>query len=242
MKDSIQLLDERTFQSTKFNIKDVETGDVCAVNSCYNSDFDSVTHHAFNVHYKQLSAWENFLVQFGRIYEFMGLQKLVRGVTIGWTEHEVGIYVGSILTAYGELTYNAQDKTIKFESPLNLIPDKATLIGLIKHEISKIKTKGYWLLIPFAISLIFIVRRLKRYYANLQKSNLFPVTEEPKNPNFAEVDDEYRCVVCCDRPRDVILKPCLHFALCRECYKVIQSDKCLVCKEPITQIVPVILS
>jgi len=235
--------EERSYRFAKFAIRDPETKDSCPVNSCYSSEITGVSHHAFNVHYKELNTWEKFLVQIGKIFEFLGFHSVLKGITIGWTEHEIGISVGSILTAYGELIYNAADKTIRFESPLNLIPDKATLLREIQDEISKICTKGLWLLIPFGISLIYVIKRLQRYYAARKKEKM--LAREVKDVPFSKfenIDDEYKCVVCCDRPRDLILKPCLHFSLCADCYTLILNDKCPICKENIATIVPVIFS
>jgi len=239
--NSTQDKEERSYRFAKFGIRDPETKDSCPVNSCYSSEITGVSHHAFNIHYKELNTWEKFLVQIGKIYEFLGLHRALRGITIGWTEHEIGISVGSILTAYGELIYNVADKSIRFESPLNLIPDKATLLRDIQDEIGKIYTKGIWLFIPFGISLIYLIKRLQKYYAAKQKEKM--LASQVKNipiANFEDIDDEYKCVVCCDRPRDVIMKPCLHFSLCAECYKLIQNDKCPICKEHIDSIAPVI--
>lgn len=66
--------------------------------------------------------------------------------------------------------------------------------------------------------------------------------EEPEEPFFSPAqsldntsssssnDLDGICVVCMDRPRDVILKPCNHTACCAACFMRLESRKCPVCR------------
>ena len=51
--------------------------------------------------------------------------------------------------------------------------------------------------------------------------------------------DDYKCVVCLDRPRDIIAKPCLHYSLCGACYARLDRKTCPLCKKPITGVIEV---
>jgi hypothetical protein len=45
-------------------------------------------------------------------------------------------------------------------------------------------------------------------------------------------DDNHLCVVCMEHPRNIVLVPCGHMALCKECCNTIitdQKNKCPMC-------------
>lgn len=50
----------------------------------------------------------------------------------------------------------------------------------------------------------------------------------------AQAEPETTCVVCLDRPRDVLLLPCRHFSICGVCSAQIR-DRCPVCRRTITE-------
>jgi len=59
---------------------------------------------------------------------------------------------------------------------------------------------------------------------------LSPAQSEDKLSSSSSTDQEGICVVCMDRPRDVILKPCNHTACCAACFMRLESRKCPVCR------------
>lgn len=50
------------------------------------------------------------------------------------------------------------------------------------------------------------------------------------NSTSSSTDKEGICVVCMDRPRDVVLEPCGHTACCAACFMRLESQKCPICR------------
>lgn len=36
-----------------------------------------------------------------------------------------------------------------------------------------------------------------------------------------DIDDEMKCIICVDKARSVILKPCMHTLMCRTCLSTV---------------------
>ncbi|KRX06448.1 hypothetical protein PPERSA_05061 [Pseudocohnilembus persalinus] len=64
-----------------------------------------------------------------------------------------------------------------------------------------------------------------------------------ENMNFDEFDDSMKCIICIDKPRSVILKPCMHTILCQQCCSQLAQQKniCPICKEPIKGIIDILV-
>jgi len=150
-----------------FSLKDALTRDVCSVRKNLDVEtIDSLDLIAEQTKMKELNFFEEILVQLGRVIAVLGIFKrdifLFRGLSLGWTEHEFGISVGNALTVYGELTYNAVEKTLRFESPLAFVAEKASLVKKLKDTVSSLYMKIILLLIPFTISSVYLIRRAMR--------------------------------------------------------------------------------
>jgi hypothetical protein len=49
-------------------------------------------------------------------------------------------------------------------------------------------------------------------------------------------DDAHVCVVCMEEPRSIVLVPCGHMALCKDCCQTIiveQQKKCPMCQQDV---------
>jgi len=71
-----------------------------------------------------------------------------------------------------------------------------------------------------------------------------PIITNPNENNNSEtasvLDDEFRCIICSDRRRDVVLVPCGHLSICLTCSNLLPEPKrCPVCRSDVTQIVKV---
>ena len=66
------------------------------------------------------------------------------------------------------------------------------------------------------------VRRCVKFYGKL-KTVFEEINERDRNDKMAKISeiltDDFRCVTCWDRPKNVILKPCMHMALCGCCLR-----------------------
>ncbi|CAH6420482.1 Hypothetical protein UVM_LOCUS160 [uncultured virus] len=54
-------------------------------------------------------------------------------------------------------------------------------------------------------------------------------------------DEDDLCIVCCDRPANTLVVPCLHCVVCRECSLLLATDRlnakvCVKCRQPIVAV------
>lgn len=61
---------------------------------------------------------------------------------------------------------------------------------------------------------------------NIRKENEILKKENDK------IRDSYRCIVCYENCRNVIIEPCLHFACCDKCTDTL--PECPICRGPCT--------
>jgi len=59
--------------------------------------------------------------------------------------------------------------------------------------------------------------------------------EKPSAPNaeFHPQKDETVCVICLERTRNILLLPCKHICLCRECFNKTKIAHCPVCRSAV---------
>jgi len=151
-----------------FALKDAITSDRVSVRKNLEVEtLDALDPIAEETKMKELNLFEKVLVQIGRVIAIFGIFKrdwlIFRGISLGWTEHEFGITLGNGLTVYGELVYNAVEKTLRFETPLAFVAEKASMVKKLKDQITETQAGIILFSIPFAISGGYLVYRfLKR--------------------------------------------------------------------------------
>jgi len=66
--------------------------------------------------------------------------------------------------------------------------------------------------------------------------NLLHKTSSERRPSLAEP-----CLICLDKPKNVLLYPCGHSVLCQTCAARYYSRKrpCLCCRKPVKRVVPI---
>jgi len=93
-----------------------------------------------------------------------------------------------------------------------------------------------------AIMLTLVVRRVwknaKVVYKNMRASK-----ELKKMRSLIElssrIDEEYKCVICCELVKHVIFKPCLHMACCSVCFEKMEGRECIICKREIEDVIKI---
>jgi len=160
-----------------FTLKDAMSDDVCAVRKnldvSVQRELDFI---AEKEHKKTLTPFEEILVDIGRFFGMFGLlipnlpfSTLFSGIKIGWTEYEYGIAVGDGLIVYGELVYNAIEKTLRFETPL-AFAEKSQLVESLKNAVTETKVLLVFLMIPFTISTGYLIKKLVDKYQERKRN------------------------------------------------------------------------
>jgi hypothetical protein len=52
--------------------------------------------------------------------------------------------------------------------------------------------------------------------------------------------DNCNCIVCYEKVRNIIFKPCLHYAVCKSCFKLLPRSVCPMCKTPIEDTIQIV--
>lgn len=227
-----------------FHLKDPHSSDTCLVHRSFEVNATSAIEKIAEYReLKPLSWFEKLLVYIGMLIEFIALTTKntfsFRGIKVGWMENELGISVGSVITAYGDIIYNLKDKSIRIDSPLYFLTEKSNIIKNLKKMIFGTQTKIFFLSIPFILSTVYLVKKALAFYKEIQRKRREEQLDRLRNIKFIQLQDDYKCIICVDRPRNIILKPCLHFSMCAACYGSLRRKICPVCKKNITDAIEV---
>ena len=93
--------------------------------------------------------------------------------------------------------------------------------------------------VPFILSTIYLYLKALNHYKNVQKRMREEELERLRDARFVNLNDDYKCIICVDRPRNVIMKPCLHFSICSVCYANLRKKVCPICKKPLNDCIEV---
>ena len=232
-----------------FSLTDPEKNTSCTVHRSLDVEaIPALEKIAESKTYSKLSFIEKILVSLGVVIEFIAAATknafTFRGFKIGWVENELGIKTNSVLTAYGDVIYNKTDGTLRIEHPLYFLPDKTFLIKKLKSSLLNKKMFLVLITIPFLASSLYLYRGLSRYYRNYKMRN-----DLKKRDRLSEISkdisDDYKCTICCTNPRNIILKPCLHFLMCHICFEEVKKknkEACPICKSPIIDYIEIFFS
>ena len=168
-------------------------------------------------------------------------QATIKGIRIGYVEHEMGVKNDSILGVYGKVIYDKNKKTMRIDYPEYLLKNRNFILNRIMKEIRDKRMLILFLLIPLIISLVKLSSKglnwLKKWNASRRVINADKLT----NIKTIIIDD-VKCLNCLSNINNIILLPCEHFCLCKECYlHRIENKNCPKCKREITEIIEVFL-
>ena len=230
-----------------FSLRDPHKSETCRIHCGQGTDaIGGLEKIAEKTKYKKLSWFEDLFVNVGKILELFSLivrdTSFLPGMTIGWTETELGIAVGSALTVYGEVLYNNKDNTLLIDSPLFFLRDKSILLKKVRDDIINCQKWAYFLMIPATLSSVYLLKKAVNYYKYLKRVKEEENLSIANRSQIQNLEDDYKCIVCVDQPRNVILKPCMHFSLCMKCYNSLPNNVCPVCKKAVNAFVNVDLS
>jgi len=124
---------------------------------------------------KELNPLEDFFVQLGKVVGVLGVisrSLLFRGFHVGYNEVEQGITVGSALTVFGEVVYNASEGKLTIETPLAFLKDRMELIKQVKDYLFGNQVAIVLTSIPFLISTGYLVKRGYQYWKKKNERNL----------------------------------------------------------------------
>lgn len=163
--------------------------------------------------------------------------------TKGFQTIEEMLPVGTTLTAIGEITVT--DDGIRIGPPksgLTYYLSQLTLDAIIRQLQSG---KRVWKILSaifacgsgilFLVSLYFYFKR--RHHRQQEDDFIRRMQQEMNVLGEGEViDQQGACVICMDRPRNVVILDCGHICCCLDCAR--QVNSCPVCRRGIARLVP----
>lgn len=136
------------------------------------------------------------------------------------------------LTAVGKIVlHDGQLRVEPPESDLTYFLTRDSLESLIKAEESRNQAKRLVSYVFFSITVllcgVWLYNAYKKYKSELEYQRL-----EEENSN-----DDDRCSVCLLGNKNIVLIPCGHVCICREC--VVHVNRCPVCRKMIERKIPI---
>lgn len=158
----------------------------------------------------------------------------------GYQTVEQVLPVGSTLLGVGKLSLtkdgmvlspptNGKPYFLTTSSIETLLSDAQANKGIWK-ALSIILACGSGILLCFALYKYYKKRKQELEHEQLLRS----IQEEMDNPNAENVMNE-PCVICLDKPRDVVILECGHICICRRCGA--QITECPMCRGNILRLV-----
>ncbi|XP_018329612.1 mitochondrial E3 ubiquitin protein ligase 1 [Agrilus planipennis] len=151
---------------------------------------------------------------------------------------------GTRITGIGELVASEDGKTLKLQPPQNGAPFYLTTMqvpSLVKKLEDSKRSYRLLCIIFGTIGVVIGGLMVRRYWKNRCKKldeerrrKLLEVSRKERRRRMRdeELPEFQLCVVCKDNPKEIILLPCGHVALCEDCAEGI-GDLCPVCRSHI---------
>lgn len=166
-------------------------------------------------------------------------QTTIKGIRVGYVEHEIGIKNDSLVNIYGQILYDMKKKTIRMDFPKYMAKNKNSIFNKLVKQIRDKKMIILFLLIPLIISLIKLSTKT---FDCFKKWNRSIIIKDKLGKIQNIVIDEVKCSICLININNVILLPCEHFCLCKECYQHrLENNQCPKCLVEIKEIIEVFL-
>ena len=173
---------------------------------------------------QDLSFFENIVVFSGLIIESIFFwylpSNMLRGIFIGYSDKEFGIRAGGIMSLLGDLAYNIETKTLVLRKaqPIEMVLnfwDKKIMYTKLQYG----AFVGIW-----AGVAIWLYRKRMQNKMKL-RNNLKNQGNLVNIENVMKSEEANLCIICCEKPRSVLPKPCLHLSCCKKCFDSLKKKE-----------------
>ena len=170
-----------------------------------------------------------------------------RQLTISYEESEIVLKSNDFVRVFGDVFFNVKDKSLRIE-PKIVFSSLQNVIRNKTQHLAFLETKmlfyfglfmRYWeIRFLKGKHLINLATKISNIFFQRKKVLIFDhnkIDLQTLNANKSEV----KCIVCMERVREIVLKPCNHMLLCERCLYNLQELKCPLCREKIYDIIVV---
>lgn len=237
MVPEFELIDEKSPTRVPVrNDKTVEFVDALRFNESRNSIIKMSSMLAF---------FSKLLLTVQMIFSSFRIPLSVKGWRIGTRMTEMGIFVNEMLMIFGKVSFDKKSKSLTVEKPYFYSKDKFQILAKYKQDISRLKKLQILFLILSVFLFIMVIRRLLRLGKALKQRYIqakLKLQMDKLGGIRTLLTDDFKCIICSDNPKNVIFKPCLHFAMCKLCYDKLLKQNCPICRKPITDSVVIFVA
>ena len=126
------------------------------------------------------------------------------------------------------------------------MPISAYNCVVLSFQCARILVFKVWLWVMFLLQCIFPTQnhgRRERGNVNLAEGNSNGVQQEaershnggfrPNGSHNPDLSASGLCIICLERPRQIVFQPCLHLCLCTECSQRLPNRQCPICRQRI---------
>lgn len=183
---------------------------------------------------EKIMSWLIFLAKI--VMSTFKIGKALKGFRVGHKNIEKGIIVGQYMVAFGEIIFDRMTKEMKMENPIFYLKDKMQKVEILKKKKSELSWKmAILFFIMNLIGFLFLqkvtkgITNLYAKYKQMKELKRMAKTFEASKT----LTDDYKCIICIENAKNVILRPCLHLAICKLCYDRLRDNRCPICKTTI---------
>ena len=178
------------------------------------------------------------------IFNLLRIPSPLKNIFLGVNDEEFGIKLGRNMLIYGDLTYNCKDKTMRIEHPLKFLSSSSEIIKKLKDKIFVCKSYTAIFIIFGAVCLVFAIKTQKTADKH-RKKNI--------NPHILQMDynekrittngKDFRCMVCRTKQKNIILHPCSHLVMCKDCLEKNKekAKSCPFCNQAFTETIEILI-
>lgn len=160
---------------------------------------------------------------------------------VGINDSEFVIKYGGQIMVLGDLTYNFTDKTMKIEHPLKFLSNSIEI--LLKRVKAKIWKNDLEMIFYLSCSLGFFYFARESYKGAQSNKIQEKFRMMDKDKFITTQGKDFKCMVCRNKQKNVILQPCSHLVMCKACVERSKEKEqnCPLCKQKYTETIEILI-
>lgn len=165
--------------------------------------------------------------------------------TIGYEESEFIFKSNDFLRILGDVTYNKKENILKIE-PKMIFSSLDSVLRNKRQDIDYLEKKMIFYILLFLVYFELRIYKAKHvivFFESIMskfvnKRHFLRFSEEKIDLQMLETNkSEVKCIICLDRVREIVFKPCNHMVICERCLYKLKELRCPMCRKNIFDIV-----
>ena len=177
----------------------------------------------------------------GLLMSLLRFPQPLKNIFVGITDSEFVIKYGGQIMVLGDLTYNFTDKTMKIEHPLKFLSNSTEI--LLKRIQAKIWKNDIKMIFFLSVSLGFFYFARTSYKGSQRNKIQEKFKMMDKDKFITTQGKDFKCMVCRNKQKNIILQPCSHLVMCKTCVEKSKEKEqnCPLCKQKYTETIEILI-